>query len=200
MSTSERKIETNRQNCQKSTGPVTVEGKAIVGKNALRHGLYSKDAVITSVHLTEDQQEYDRLLESFVAELDPQTAFQDLLVERMVNCVWRLRRAVTAESAHISGDLARADRDYYYEVGRYAPNFLEREAGLNYEPAEAPADTFSRMVDSLMIPNEKFARNLLRYELRLDRQLMRSYQLFKRLKSGAIPDDSKRKGEKSGNP
>jgi hypothetical protein len=37
--TSPRKLFTNRQNAQRSSGPKTAEGKARVAQNALRHGL-----------------------------------------------------------------------------------------------------------------------------------------------------------------
>jgi hypothetical protein len=39
--TSERKIDTNRENARKSTGPRTNKGKARASRNALRHGLES---------------------------------------------------------------------------------------------------------------------------------------------------------------
>ena len=37
----------NRQNSKKSTGPRTAEGKAVVSKNAVKHGLFAAEAVIT---------------------------------------------------------------------------------------------------------------------------------------------------------
>ena len=37
----------NRNNSQKSTGPQTDEGKAVVSQNAVKHGLFAAEAVIT---------------------------------------------------------------------------------------------------------------------------------------------------------
>ena len=37
----------NRNNSQKSTGPQTAEGKAVVSQNAVKHGLFAAEAVIT---------------------------------------------------------------------------------------------------------------------------------------------------------
>jgi protein subunit release factor B len=37
----------NQQNAQKSTGPKTAEGKAVVSQNAVKHGLFAAEAVIT---------------------------------------------------------------------------------------------------------------------------------------------------------
>ena len=45
MST-EKQINANRQNAQKSTGPKTAEGKATSSKNAVKHGLFAEEAVI----------------------------------------------------------------------------------------------------------------------------------------------------------
>ena len=36
----------NQSNAQKSTGPVTEEGKAIVSNNAIKHGLFSKRLIL----------------------------------------------------------------------------------------------------------------------------------------------------------
>ena len=43
---SEAKIAANRHNAEKSTGPKTAEGKAIVAQNAVKHGLLARTAVI----------------------------------------------------------------------------------------------------------------------------------------------------------
>ena len=40
------KVEANKKNAAKSTGPKTGEGKAVVKMNALKHGLLSKELVI----------------------------------------------------------------------------------------------------------------------------------------------------------
>ena len=44
--TSEKKIEANRQNERKSTGPKSPEGKAAVRLNALKHGLLSQQVLL----------------------------------------------------------------------------------------------------------------------------------------------------------
>ena len=47
-------IQANRQNAQKSTGPRTPQGKAVVAQNALKHGLLARQAVIVG----EDQGQF----------------------------------------------------------------------------------------------------------------------------------------------
>jgi hypothetical protein len=44
--TSDKKAGTNRRNAQKSTGPKTLEGKAAVRLNALKHGLLSRQTLL----------------------------------------------------------------------------------------------------------------------------------------------------------
>ena len=48
-------INANRQNAQKSTGPQTDEGKAVVSQNAVSPGLFAAEAVITG----EDPADYE---------------------------------------------------------------------------------------------------------------------------------------------
>jgi hypothetical protein len=47
MKVTPAKIEANRKNSLKSTGPKTPQGKAVVRYNALKHGILAREAVIT---------------------------------------------------------------------------------------------------------------------------------------------------------
>ena len=57
IATSAAKCAANQKNSQRSTGPVTAEGKAKMRNNALRHGLTSKHAIIDG----DDPEEYNSL-------------------------------------------------------------------------------------------------------------------------------------------
>jgi len=52
--TSQARVSANRRNATKSTGPRTLEGKAIVAQNAIKHGLLARQDLITG----EDPQEF----------------------------------------------------------------------------------------------------------------------------------------------
>jgi hypothetical protein len=54
-----RKVESNRRNSQKSTGPKTATGKKRVSRNAVRHGFFSKFLLIQHRDGKESQDEYD---------------------------------------------------------------------------------------------------------------------------------------------
>jgi hypothetical protein len=78
--TTQAKIDANRRNAAKSTGPKTAAGKARVSLNALKHGLSAKTIVLPQ----EDEQAYHQRLEAWTAELQPYSAIGRYLVERAV--------------------------------------------------------------------------------------------------------------------
>ena len=91
----DRQIEANRQNAQRSTGPRTADGKARVASNALKHGLTGKQIVLPG----EDPAEFDSFRSDLIADLAPQGALEEILAEKIVADVWRLRRVPQLEAA-----------------------------------------------------------------------------------------------------
>jgi hypothetical protein len=88
MST-QKQVKANRKNAQKSTGPKTAKGKAKVSKNAVKHGLFAEEAVITG----ENPADYEAYRDEFLAEMRPVGAVETMLAERFVSLAWRLMRA-----------------------------------------------------------------------------------------------------------
>jgi len=97
MTTSVIQIKANQTNAQKSTGPVTEEGKQIVANNALKHGLFSKHLVLSD----ENPEDYQLLLDGLQTELKPVCTLEQSLVERIAVTLWRQRRLIRSETAHI---------------------------------------------------------------------------------------------------
>ena len=91
------KTKTNRANAQKSTGPISTNGKAIVRKNALKHGIHAQ--AITLKH--EDPKLFETLTEEIYAELSPATLMEREMVDRIIMTLIRQRRLRTAETATI---------------------------------------------------------------------------------------------------
>ncbi len=85
---SQKQIDADRQNAQKSSGPITPEGKAAVSQNAFTHGLTAELACING----EDMDEFDETRQSFENELKPVGPVQTLLVQQIVMAAWRLAR------------------------------------------------------------------------------------------------------------
>ena len=86
--TSMRKVESNRKNAQQSTGPRTARGKARVAQNAITHGLLSEQALLPD----EDPQALEALAEAVRAAWKPEGAQEHLIVDWMIQALWRLRR------------------------------------------------------------------------------------------------------------
>src|SRR5436190_23525103 len=89
-----RQIDANRRNAQRSTGPVTDEGKERSRRNALRHGLTAE----TVIDALEDADDYSAFELSITADYDAQSATEKELVLRLASLLWRLRRATAIES------------------------------------------------------------------------------------------------------
>lgn len=111
--TTKKQIEANKQNALVSTGPLTPEGKALVSQNAVKHGIFVKDLLITAGDGKEDEQEYKELLDGLVLSLHPSGQMECLLVEKIAADYWRLRRVLRFESGSIRKVLDMAISDYY---------------------------------------------------------------------------------------
>lgn len=98
MSGPDHRRAANRLNAQKSSGPITPEGKVVASQNALRHGLLSTKLLLDD----EDPKEYDALLRGLAKSLGPVGALEAHLVERIAVTLWRQRRLVHAETAGLS--------------------------------------------------------------------------------------------------
>ncbi len=92
--TSLRKIEANRRNALKSTGPRTVEGKAIVARNAMTHGLRAQHVLIEG----ESEEEFEQFREAMVAYYEPVGVLEESLVGKIVVGFWRSWRARRIEN------------------------------------------------------------------------------------------------------
>jgi len=88
-------IQANRLNAQKSTGPRTPAGKERASRNALKHGLLAREAVIQG----ENPEEFERYREWMLEDLAPAGAVETMLAERVVGLSWRLRRAERLQNA-----------------------------------------------------------------------------------------------------
>jgi hypothetical protein len=109
--TSPRKVFTNRLNALRSTGPRTPEGKARVGKNALRHGL------------------------SVLALRDPSRAGEIATLARAIAgddpTAWRLALAAWIAAAQIDVVRARGARLGSYPQTPDEPGAIARLAAID---------------------------------------------------------------------
>ncbi len=99
--TSPKKIITNRENAQKSTGPKTPEGKEVSKMNALQHGILTSHLFIPTSADPTDSKGFAAFLELFFEEMQPEGILETLLVDRLFATFWRLRRLHIAETGFI---------------------------------------------------------------------------------------------------
>ena len=128
--TSLARIEANRANARKSTGPKTEQGKAMAKFNALKHGLLAQEVVLAEGTMKESQQKFAALLESLRQDLAPTGPLEEMLVERVAVCYWRLRRVLTAEGGEINLKNVEWGRWYLDKAESFAKM---RDAGYHNE-------------------------------------------------------------------
>lgn len=95
---SDRKLKANRENARKSTGPRTSRGKAYSRRNAVKHGLFVRPNTDFEA-LREDPDEYEDLMNGLWRQYKPVGRAEEIEVERVALCCWRLKRAWRYENA-----------------------------------------------------------------------------------------------------
>ena len=173
MST-EAQIIANRRNAQKSTGPRTSEGKAVVSQNAVKHGLTAARDVISS----ESQADFDLYRDQLLAELAPASPMESMLAERIVSLSWRLKRVCRIQNQTIdalnehktSSPLSKLTQSLSFNV---AGKSLSNAGGFNGELAlgRLAIKDFSnaRVLDRLLMYERRMEHSLYKTLLELQR-------------------------------
>ncbi len=86
---SEKRLSANRANAQKSTGPVSIDGKTKCAQNARRHGVTAQTTVMTE----EDRIRHDDFCATMMAELAPVGAIETFLASSVSEEAWRLNHS-----------------------------------------------------------------------------------------------------------
>ena len=95
------KLDANRQNSKRSTGPRTEQGKRIARFNAVTLGLFAKHIVIPICDGYRSEKEVQSLLDGLHQEFQPAGMFEEWLVVKIAECMWRLRRAALCENGSV---------------------------------------------------------------------------------------------------
>jgi len=187
--TNERQRIANQANARRSTGPTTPEGKAVVRLNAIQHGLLARDVVLPG----EDEGGFEDLWNQVRANLSPIGPIEELLAERVVNAIWRLRRLARTETALFHWRVYGLKAEQLAEeVRSYEETFLDR---ISFSKADI-TDEASHGEATKALGRAKYERNrnevllgrafntdaregdafgkLARYETSLERSLFRA--------------------------
>jgi hypothetical protein len=91
---SQKQIEANRLNSQKSTGPRSAEGKAASRMNALKSGIDAKSQIIRG----EKAANLEALKSEYYGRFHPTAPEQRMLVDTLIDAEWLLRRFRVCEA------------------------------------------------------------------------------------------------------
>jgi hypothetical protein len=155
----------NRENAQKSTGPITPQGQAISCLNALKHGLTGNTVLLDS----DDAEAYQQRLDAHVEQFKPVTFEERRLVQSIHDAAWRLDRILNLEST-------------IYAKGRIELQFCFGEI------PEEQRKSFVQL--EIMERNDKKLRNLHIQEGRLQRQRARDIAALKQLTQQRIAEET----------
>jgi len=172
----EAQVVANRRNAEKSTGPRTAQGKAVVSQNAVKHGLLAQADVIRG----EDREEFELYREELFWELEPVGTMESRLAERIVSLAWRLRRAERIHNEAFDALLAK-------ETSSPLASLTQ---SLRTKRADQPSDDLDGCGgDSALgrtvvrdFANSRVLDRLLMYERRIESSLYRTMAELAKLK------------------
>jgi hypothetical protein len=166
---SEKQLEANRRNAQRSTGPRTEEGKKVSALNARRHNLTGQVTAMTDA----DRIMHEAFSAALVESLAPEGAMQTQLAQRIATDSWRLNRISAVEDNLFAlGHNAKSDEIETQDSGSNAP---EIHAGLT---AAKVFKTESRQLQLLTLYEQRINRNIQKNLAML--QALQSARLAKR--------------------
>jgi hypothetical protein len=94
-----RKVEANRANATHSTGPRSERGKPNAKFNAVTLGLFARLVAIPVCDGETAEKDFGSLLDGLHDEFQPVGLYEEWLVVKIAESMWRLRRATRCESA-----------------------------------------------------------------------------------------------------
>ena len=157
MST-ERQQNASRINGSKSHGPVTPAGKLASSQNAITHGMLSSTIVLKG----ESTDRFLSLLSALHEEFDPQTPFEESLIQNMAVARWRQMRIWGMEKASMDHEMRRQSQTL-------------NSTGL--DPSEHAA-TLAAIAFRTLSDDSRSLELINRYEARYDRQYLRAHRRF----------------------
>ncbi len=111
--TSEKQLLANQKNALVSTGPRTIKGKEIIARNAIKHGIFTKDLIVSFARGKEDEEEFLEMLNNLTGCFIPQNQMESLLVEKIAADFWRLRRVIRFETGSIGKHIETIFKEFY---------------------------------------------------------------------------------------
>jgi hypothetical protein len=130
----------SRANGSLSRGPKTEAGKRRSSRNAIRHGLLSKNVVLHG----ESEEAFKMILDCHLARFDPADGVERDAVEEMAVSAWRMRRAWAIETALFDNAVAES-AETGGETGRIADAFKKLAQGNDLQLLDRYESRIHRM-------------------------------------------------------
>lgn len=199
---SDAQIRANRLNAQRSTGPQTENGKRAVRYNALQHGLLAEASLLPG----EDTALFRRLAEELQAQFEPAGELEQLLVDRVTSCAWRLRRVLQVEAglfvARLKYAITLEPKQAAEEQLLALQQAIQRPPRVVDDDRRSPAVHSAPEADGLRTEalgtlgrafgldagDSNAFTKLARYESNIERALFRALQELQRLQSARLDD------------
>ena len=131
---SPRRINANRRNARKSTGPRTPQGKLTSSQNAITHGLCCANRVLLP---GESKAEFLLVREGFIDSLEPMNAAELFLVERIALAEWKLQRLHRTEQQlhrNLLDDLNIRAANHLRRLEEDTNDAIEDDKTVDYSP------------------------------------------------------------------
>ena len=165
----------NRRNSKKSTGPKKRQGKANVSQNAVKHGLFAHQTVISS----ENQDDFCKERERILSDLVPESPMESMLAERIVDLSWRLNRVRCIQNQTID---ALSARNTSSPLTKLTQSLLFKGKGLPQADSSDPANDLALGLMAIKdFSNSRVLERLLMYERRIENSLFKTNFDFQRL-------------------
>jgi len=144
----------------------------MVARNALKHGIFSKNLLINDPQGGEHARDYWQLHAGISEHYQPEGLLEQLWVEKTAVWMWRLSRVVRCETGQIDRALANERSD------------LQKVRAKTESPETQELDSSpAAILDDLLIPSNGDLDKLLRYEQAISTQLDRALTELERLQT-----------------
>lgn len=163
----------NRRNARRSTGPRAVEERAVASGNAIKHDLRSRRLLLPG----ESAADYDQFGAALRADLAPDGALEQALVERIGHILWRLRRVPWVEAgllrAHTFENRRQRLMQYLLSPAPPVPPSARPLLDAEGRRAQESRNDVGRAFERTVLRSDSLTK-LARYEATLDRAVHRA--------------------------
>lgn len=151
------KAEISRLNGSKSQGAITERGKAIASINATKHGILSSKPPLL---LSEDFDFFNTILDGLMADYEPLTTTEKLLINQLAVGYLRLHRLWGVEASIVNLQMMRKQSDL--SSLNVDGSFLDPQNNQTFDQLSVQGKAF---------PHRDEMDRLLRYERHITRQI-----------------------------